>query len=722
MENRLPLPHPLLPAITGKLAAGLLAAALVVSGVAVYRYRAASNTASSSFTTSRVQRGTITDAVTGTGPIAASQAVPLNFKNSGKVAEIDVKVGDKVKAGQVLAKLDETDLRSQLDQAKANLANAQANYNKLVQGATPQAVASAQASVDSANTQLANAQRGLAGAHDVTAKDLAAQQQAVSDAQKSLQSIQAQIDQSTAADKVAVANATQALSDAQRTAQALPAVIAQQIESAKDKLYADQVADDAAVGRGSMTKEARQAALDADQVAIDQANASAQQQLAQSQQTLNQAQATLKTAQATLQNDLAKFQGQLVSAQTSLNQAQSNQANAQAKDNQSIQSAQSTLDSAAASLKTAQASYNSAVAAPSQAEIDASQAQVSAQQANVQLAQNNIDAAVLTAPTDGTVTAINGAVGQWLAGGSLNGSAAASASGASAGTSSSSNSSSNFISLTSLSGLQVTAQVNESDIGRVQVGQQATFTVDAFPNRTFTGKVAIIQPLGQTVQNVVSYTVTSTIDQTDAQLLPGMTATVNIIINRVSNALEVPMSALTYARAQAARQFAGGQGGGQAKPSGAVIRGGQSGAAAQGGQTGAGSQGGASAQAQQTGDQGQAAQASGAAQGAAGAAGAQGKPTGGQGGQGAQGGQGRAVQFEQPGGPGILYLLKDGKAQPVQVQFGPSDGRFVQVVSGVNEGDVVITGGGPTAATSSAAGVQTKPGGGGGVFFRGPGG
>jgi len=174
MENRLPLPRPLLPPITTKIAAAVLAAALVVSGVAVYRYRAAANAAAGTFTTAPVQRGTITDAVTGTGPIAASQAVPLNFKNSGKVSEIDVNVGDKVKAGQVLAKLDDSDLKSQLDQAKANLANAQAAYNKLTQGATPQAVASAQAAVDSANTTLANAQKSLGSAQQVAAKDLAA--------------------------------------------------------------------------------------------------------------------------------------------------------------------------------------------------------------------------------------------------------------------------------------------------------------------------------------------------------------------------------------------------------------------------------------------------------------------------------------------------------------------------------------------------------------------
>jgi len=699
MENRLPLPRPL-PAITGKLAAAILASALVVSGVAVYRYRAASSAAATSYTTTRVQRGTITDAVTGTGPISASQSVPLNFKNSGKVSEIDVNIGDKAKAGQVLAKLDETDLKTQLQQAQANLANSQAAFNKVTQGTLPTDVAAAQAAVDSANSQLASARKGLGTAQDIAVKDTAASQQALADSQKNLQSVQAQIDASTAADKVAVANAQKALADAQNTAQTLPAVLAQQIEQAKDKLYADQVADDAAVGRGSMSIQARQAALDADQASIDQTNASAVQQLAQSKQTVNQAQATLNSAQATLQNDLAKFQGQLVTGQTSFNQAQTNLASAQAKDAQTVQSAQAQVDSAASGVQTAQAAYNQKLAPPTQADIDASQAQVAAQQANVQLAQNNFDAAVLIAPTDGTVTAINGAVGQWLSGGALNGSAATSASGAGA-SSSSATTSSNFISLTSLSGLQVTAQVNESDIGRVQIGQPINFTVDAYPNQTFSGKVAILQPLGQNVQNVVSYTVTSTIDQTNAQLLPGMTATINIIINQVRDALEVPLSALTYARTQAAQQAAANRGQGQAGAN----------ASAQAKPSGQGAQGqGGGAQARPSGQAGQ-------GQGAGGQGG-----QGSGGGQGAGGGQSRAGSFEQPGGQGVLYLLKDGKSNVASVQFGPSDGRLVQVASGVNEGDVIITGGGPTVSSGSA---QAKPGGfggGGNIFAAKPGG
>jgi HlyD family secretion protein len=67
----------------------------------------------------------------------------------------------------------------------------------------------------------------------------------------------------------------------------------------------------------------------------------------------------------------------------------------------------------------------------------------------------------------------------------------------------------------------------------------------------------------------------------------------------------------------------------------------------------------------------------------------------------------------------VLYLLKDGKPTPVQVQFGISDGRNVQVTSGIKAGDEIVTGGGPATPNSGAA--ANRPGGGGGGGFGGGG-
>lgn len=86
----------------------------------------------------------------------------------------------------------------------------------------------------------------------------------------------------------------------------------------------------------------------------------------------------------------------------------------------------------------------------------------------------------------------------------------------------------------------------EADIGRIQPGQDARFTVDAFPDRGFRGKVRQVRLNPTTNQNVVTYDVVIDVDNEDLSLLPGMTAYVTVELSRVANVLRVPNSALRY--------------------------------------------------------------------------------------------------------------------------------------------------------------------------------
>jgi HlyD family secretion protein len=94
--------------------------------------------------------------------------------------------------------------------------------------------------------------------------------------------------------------------------------------------------------------------------------------------------------------------------------------------------------------------------------------------------------------------------------------------------------------------MQVGVSVDEADIGEVRVGQQANFTVDAYPNATFRGAVHQVRKAGIEVSNVVTYTVVVTADNSDQRLLPGMTANVTLIISQRDNALKVANAALRY--------------------------------------------------------------------------------------------------------------------------------------------------------------------------------
>jgi len=142
---------------------------------------------------------------------------------------------------------------------------------------------------------------------------------------------------------------------------------------------------------------------------------------------------------------------------------------------------------------------------------------------------------------------------------------------------------------TDLTKMKVECSVDEADIGKVKEGQKARFTVEAFPNETFSGTVQQVRYASETVQNVVTYTTVVNVENPEKKLRPGMTATVSIIVGEARNVLRVSNAALRFTpdlsqaelekmmketaeRMQAQRQQqggtsdAGGQGGGPAQP------------------------------------------------------------------------------------------------------------------------------------------------------------
>ena len=103
-----------------------------------------------------------------------------------------------------------------------------------------------------------------------------------------------------------------------------------------------------------------------------------------------------------------------------------------------------------------------------------------------------------------------------------------------------------FLIATDLTKMQVDTNVSESDIGGIKDGNKAIFTVDAFPKRTFEGAVAQVRQSPQTVQNVVTYDVVVSVDNTDLALKPGMTAATRIVIDQRHDVLRVPSQAFRY--------------------------------------------------------------------------------------------------------------------------------------------------------------------------------
>lgn len=164
--------------------------------------------------------------------------------------------------------------------------------------------------------------------------------------------------------------------------------------------------------------------------------------------------------------------------------------------------------------------------AMAKAQIENAIAQVRQREAAINQVDVDLERSLIRAPIDGVVVQRNVDVGQTVA--------------------ASLQAPTLFTIAQDLRQMQVHASVDEADVGRVLVGQTVTFTVDAFPGRTFMGAVEQVRKAPQVVQNVVSYTVVITADNSDQRLLPGMTANARVVIDRREDSLKVPNAALRY--------------------------------------------------------------------------------------------------------------------------------------------------------------------------------
>lgn len=156
-------------------------------------------------------------------------------------------------------------------------------------------------------------------------------------------------------------------------------------------------------------------------------------------------------------------------------------------------------------------------------EISLAEAKVKLAEAGVMEARANLAYATLVAPIDGVIAQVTTQEGETVAAG-MN--------------------SPTFVTIIDLSKLEVAAYVDEVDIGRVIIGQSASFTVDSFPDIDFTGKVTAIYPRAVIQSNVVNYITTLSIDNSEGRLKPDMTATINIVLDERKGVLAVPERAL----------------------------------------------------------------------------------------------------------------------------------------------------------------------------------
>jgi HlyD family secretion protein len=256
----------------------------------------------------------------------------------------------------------------------------------------------------------------------------------------------------------------------------------------------------------------------------------------------------------------------------------------------------------------------------SQADLDQAMANLHQAEANVKIKQGALDKAkadldhcTITSPIDGVVISRNVDVGQTVAA-SLQAPVI-------------------FQIANDLTKMQIDSNVAEADVGVLEVGQDVDFTVDAFPMRTFHGKVVQVRNAPITVQNVVTYDTVIGVSNPDLKLKPGMTANVSVIVAHKDDVLQIKNAALRYRPAEAAVAEAG------SKSS-------QSGASRGGSPQG----GSASGKAME-----------------------------------------KTAARERRSSERTVYVLSGGRPSPVQIKIGISDGVVTEVLDGLKEGDRVVT-------------------------------
>ncbi len=405
---------------------------------------------------------------------------------------------------------------------------------------------------------------------------------------------------------------------------------------------------------------------------VAQATAAASQSaIATAQTNVTKSQSALALAQQTVTRDrqllaqgyIAQSQADAdqsaeVAAQSALDAARTavTQAQAQAQASQA-QIAQASAQEAAQS---ATAGVSAATAQSQVATHDAGVAAIGIQEANVKTAQANLAHTIITSPVDGTVISRQVSIGQTVA--------------------SSLQTPTLFTIAQNLGKMELDLSVGEPDIGHVAPGDPVSFSVLAYPNRTFTANVAQVRQNPTTVSNVVTYTVVTYVANADGALRPGMTANATIQVAHVDNATIVPLAAFTYAPPAGA--FARNHRGTRGQSSGTTAK---SATSATSGSSAASPWGVTSAS------------------------------------------SGGAVT---PGATGRIFVLRAGKLQPVPVKVGlvgATQATVTPLRGTLDSTEAVVTGdnhsGSGSRGTSSSgnplAGTQRSFGGGGG---RGPGG
>ena len=465
------------------------------------------------YVTETVEYGTLTQSVEATGKVESMDRIELNFRTSGRINEMKVKVGDIVRTGDVLSRLDNRALMSRVSDAQAQVDREKAEYDKLLAGASSQDIQVTKDTVAQKQQDLTTAENTVINLNLKKNTELAnLKQTAITTLKNEIVVVDAALEENDNTLDDPDASSTLGVQDSDSVTNAN-----------QSKYLAQESVDEVSLeSRQISTLSLNTEVLNA----IDSTMESLDLTKEALGHTMNVLLATItssyltETELDTLKTNIQAQQTKVSASQVSLVTAKTNWTNRIVYYDDQIASAQDAVNQSRSALQVAQSQLELKKSPPRQFEIDSQKARVSQAESGVSLALANLEEATIRAPMNGTITKKYYDAGEQA---SL---------------------SSPVLEMIGNAILEIEVDIPESDISKIVVNQIAKITLDAFGDeKEYNGTVAFIDPAETLISDVVYYKVKVAFSDS-GQVKPGMTANVTIITDEKENVLFVPFRAV----------------------------------------------------------------------------------------------------------------------------------------------------------------------------------
>jgi multidrug efflux pump subunit AcrA (membrane-fusion protein) len=547
----------------------------IVAALAFYSiYRSPSSSATATRTV-KVTKGTVQASVSASGNLSTVKTAEENLVSGGTLATLTATVGEKVKAGQVLASVDATSQRSAVEQATTMLKVAKMNYadalvayandeRSLAKDKSTLATAEAggtqvqqdqnQETLDNAEQQLTNDQNQLAGAQTQESSDevILANASSTYSSDESLGCPAASTGPGssgvgsgsvTASSGSEPSVATDPATSISTSSAVLNATVDPNGASTTYHFEYGTTAD-----YGSITSAVTLAASNAaTQVSTTISGLSADTTYlftvvaTNSEGTSSGTGVTLTTAKTSCSVDSAAITSDQAQVNSDENQITQDQSSVKVQTLAvQVDQANTTTSSSSIDADKSAIAQDQSTIAQSNVSFVQDQGSITQDKTSLEQDEKSLQETQLVALISGTVTGVNGSVGQTVSGGGTTTSSSTSSS-----STSSSSSASALVTIQSLGSFQLVADVAEADAIKIRVDQTVSLTLAALPNTEVSGVVTSASQVSTVVNNVVEYPVTIALEHAPKSLKDGMTAEAAIVVQSASNVLLLPSAAIT---------------------------------------------------------------------------------------------------------------------------------------------------------------------------------